>query len=354
MATINLMDKCEKKLDERYRGASYTDGWCGTNYSWEGANSIKVLTLLTEDLNDYDASATANRFGTPTEVDDELNTYALSRKRSFAKTFDVTNVQDQMFVKKATGYLKQMWDERYIPEIDQYRFRVWANGAGLGKLNSTALTKDTVMEAIFKASAALDDALVPAENRVIFVRSDVAVNCKLASELAGNQRWTDKAIVRGQIAEVNGMPLISVPTSRLPAGVEFMIKYKNATADPMKLRMLRANDNAPGIAGTLMEGLCRYDAFVLAQKADGIYVYASEGMCAVPTASISSNSVTLSCDTSGAAIKYTTDGTNPKTSATAQTYSAAVSISADTKFRFYAFKAGSLNSPIGSYDAAKS
>lgn len=150
------------------------------------------------------------------------------------------------------------------------------------------------------------------------------------------------------------MPLISVPTSRLPAGVEFMIKYKNATADPMKLRMLRANDNAPGIAGTLMEGLCRYDAFVLAQKADGIYVYASEGMCAVPTASVSSNSVTLSCDTSGATIKYTTDGTNPKTSATAQTYSSAVSISADTKFRFYAFKAGSLNSPIGSCDAAKS
>ena len=351
MATINLADKYETKLDERYKGRSLTDKWCGTGYSWEGVNSIKIWTILTSELNDYDSTATANRFGTPSEVEDELNVYTLLKKRSFSKTFDVTNVQDQMFVKKANSYLKQMWDERYIPEIDKYRLSVWANGAGLGTVGS-ALSKTTVIEAMLTACTALDDADVPSENRCIFLRSDIAIAAKLASELANNQNWTDSTIVKGKIAEINGVPVISTPKSKLPDGVQFIVKYKNATADPMKLKMLRANDNAPGYAGTLMEGLCRYDAFVLAQKADGIYTYGTtDKMCATPTFSISSNSVTISCATSTATIKYTKDGSNPKTSPTAQTYSSPVAITADTKFRAYASKSGLVNSAIGSYDA---
>ena len=354
MTSINLASKYETKLDERYKGRSLTDAWCGNTYSWEGVNSIKVWTLLTDELNDYNAGASANRFGTPSEVEDELNVYTLAKKRSFTKTFDITNVQDQLFVKKANSYLKQMWDERYIPEIDKYRLKVWANGAGLGAVGST-LTKSTVIEAILTACTALDDADVPSENRCIFLRSDIAIAAKLASELANNQNWTDKTIVKGKIAEINGVPVISTPKSKLPDGVQFIVKYKQATADPMKLKMLRANDDAPGYAGTLMEGLCRYDAFVLAQKADGIYVYGTtDKSCAAPTFSIASNAVTITSTTSGATIKYTTDGTNPKTSSTAQTYSAAVTITADTKFRAYASKSGLVDSAISGYDAVKS
>ena len=114
-------------------------------------------------------------------------------------------------------------------------------------------------------------------------------------------------------------------------------------------------ENPPGIAGVLLEGLVRYDSFVLAQKADGIYVYASDAtaVCAAPTFSIASNKVTIESTTSGATIKYTTDGTNPKTSDTAKVYSAAVDISADTTFRAYASKTGMLSSPITAYDAVK-
>ena len=182
------------------------------------------------------------------------------------------------------------------------------------------------------------------------MRSDVCVSCKLAAELGHNEAFTAKAIVRGQIGVINDSPIISVPKSRMPAGVEFIIKYKQASADPMKLRMLRANDNAPGYAGTLMEGLCRYDSFVLAQKANGIYVFAQSGMCAPLTGdngTTASGKVTLTCATSGSAIKYTVDGSNPKTSPTAASYSAAfISPAAGSLIRAYADKSGLLSSPI--------
>lgn len=350
MATVNLASKYEKKLDERYMLRSRTAAFTGNNWDWNGVNAIKMWTLLAGDLTDYNNTAAANRFGTPSEVDDEVHTYALTRKRSFAKVFDITNVQDTQLTRRSSSYLKQMWDEKYVPEIDTYRFKVWASGAGQGKLNATKLTKTTIMEQVLLAHAALDDAYVPEENRATFIRSDIAVTLKLADEMKNQQNWIDKAVVKGKIGEVNGSPIISVPKGLFPDGMVFMIKHKQATADPTKLRMLRANDNAPGYAGTLMEGLCRYDSFVDAVKADGIYVYFESGMAAIPEASYSGGKVTLTSSDSGT-IKYTTDGTNPKQSDTAQTYSAAFAVTAGTKVLFYEEVTGKVNSPIGVYQA---
>lgn len=340
---INLATKFSTKLDERFKMRSLTDAWCGHNYDWNGVNSINVWTILTDELNDYDATASANRFGTPTEVQDELNTYVLTRKRAFTKTIDATNTQDQMFIKKASAYLKQVWDERYVPENDTYRLKTWANGAGLGTVGSS-LTESTIIKALLSACAEMDDACVPQENRVIFVRTDVSVKCKLATDLLGNRDWTNKAIVKGQVTSLNGVPIVEIPKSRMPAGVEFMIKYKNASADPSKMHMLRSHDDAPGIAGVLLEGLCRYDSFVMANKADGIYVY-SVGGVAAPEITKDGNSVTIS---GTGTIKYTTDGSNPKTSSTAQVYSGAITVDEKTKVRAYAEQAGQLNSAIAS------
>lgn len=350
MGTINLATKFSKKLDGLFTSASVTDAWVGGDYEWEGVNSIKVWNLLTEDPGDYDATATANRYGTPSEVDDQINSYTLTQKKSFSKTFDETNVQDQMLVKKATAYMKQLWEERYVPMIDKYRLDVWANGAGLGKVNSTALTSTTIIKAILQAHAAMDDACIPSDGRATFIPSDIVVECKLATELAANQNWMDKTVVKGKIAEINGSPVISVPASRMPDGVEFIIKHKRSSADPVKLRKLQANDSPQGICGTLMEGLVRFDAFVLANKANGIYVYAKTGMLDAPTISLSGKNVTIS-GASGASIRYTIDGSNPKTSDTASTYSGTVTLAQSAKVRAYQSMSGSVNSPIAELDA---
>lgn len=343
---INLFQKYSPKLDERYRMTSRTDAACGNDYDWEGVNSIKVLSLMNPTLNDYVASGT-NRFGTPTEVQDEAAVYALTKKRSFANTFDVTNVQDQGFVKRAVNYLKQVWDEVYVPEIDKYRLQRWADGAATVKVDTTALTKSTVVEAMLTAQAALDDLGVPHENRFIYAKSSIIIKYKLADEFKTADGIMTKYAIKGQKGEVDGSPLIGVPDSYLPAGVNFMIKYKKASADPMKLKMLRAHENVPGIAGVLMEGLCRYDSFVLANKANGIYVHAQSGASTTPTIEFASNVATMTAGT-GETIKYTTDGSNPKVSETAEVYngSSKPTIPAGATVRAYAYKTGSVNSGI--------
>lgn len=344
MPTINLATKYSTVLDERFSKKSLTDAWCGTDYDFDGANAIKVWTIGQGVIGDYDPTATANRFGTPTELSDELNTYNLRKKRSFTHTLDITNVQDQENIKKANAVLKQIWDEQMVPEIDRYRLNEWAMGAGIVKVNGTALTKSTIIEALLQAQADMSNALVPREGRVIFITESMAVKCRLASELQYNEAFTGDAIVRGQIAMLSNCPVVAVPDGYMPKGVEFMVKFKRASADPVKLKMLRAHTTPQGFAGTLLEGLTRYDSFVLAQKAKGIYVYTRDG-AALPAISESGGQVTIKGD-SGAEIYYTTDGTNPKCSATAKLYSAPFTLTESCTVKAGAKLSGKLSSGI--------
>lgn len=349
MATINLASKYSTKLDQRFTLGSVTDAWCGDQYDWDGVNAIKVWTLGQAQINDYNASG-ANRYGAYHEVDDELNVYQLMKKRSFCETFDETNIQDQMFVKKGTAYLKQVWDEQFVPEIDEYRLNAWANGAGQGVLNTTALTKSTMVSAILAGHAALSNKRVPRKNRVTFVPESYVIHCQLSDELKYNTPYTGKAIVNGQVTTLGGYPVVSAPDDLFPEGVEFIIKYKQASADPMKLKSLKAKDDADDVEGILMTGIVRYDSFVLANKADGIFVYAKSGMLEAPTITFSDGKATIT-KASGATVKYTVDGSNPKTSPTAETYSSAVTVEDGATVRAYQYKAGSVNSPIASAKA---
>ena len=348
MPAINLATKYSNLLDQRFAQRSLTEAWCGRDYSWDGANAIKVWTIGQGIIGDYDPTASSNRFGTPTELSDELNTYTLSRKRSFTHTLDITNVPDQENIKCANAVLKQIWDEQLVPEIDRYRLKTWAEGAGLVKLTASALTSSTIIGALLEAQAAMSNALVPREGRVIFIGETQAVNCRLATELRGNEAFTTKAIVKGQIGSLANCPVVAVPDGYMPGGVDFMVKFRRATADPTKLKMLRAHTSPQGFAGTLLEGLTRYDSFVLAQKANGIYVSASSG-CAAPEGSFSGNNLSLTAG-SGAEIYYTDDGSNPKCSDSVIKYTGAVN-TGGKKIRAYAEADGLLPSGIVEFKA---
>ena len=66
-----------------------------------------------------------------------------------------------------------------------------------------------------------------------------------------------------------------MPDSYFPEGVNFMIKYKSATVDPVQLKTYRVLTEQRGIDGDVVEGRIIYDSFVLTTRAKGIYVSAT-------------------------------------------------------------------------------
>lgn len=53
-----------------------------------------------------------------------------------------------------------------------------------------------------------------------------------------------------------------------------MMCHKSATVAPLKLEDYKVHEDAPGYSGNLVEGRICYDAFVLENKAKGIYYQA--------------------------------------------------------------------------------
>jgi len=344
---INLTTKYSALIDERFSRESITDAYAGKKFDFDGAQSIKIYTVDRVKLNDYSRNAESGRFGKISELGDSVQTLTMTQDKSFTFAIDHGNAADQLNIKHCNEQLKSHWDEVCTPAIDIYRLSKWANGAGLGVLDPTPLNSETVMRAILTASAAMSNHLVPKKNRVLFISESLYSETKMSKEIMGVDTLGAEAIKNGCVGRIDGMDVVPVIDSYLPAGINFMIKYKDATVDPMKLKVLRVQKNPLGFDADIGECRFYHDSFVLDAKVNGIFVHARSGMCPVP-AFTGTSEVAITCE-GAEVIRYTTDGSNPKTSPSAKVYTGPVALEIGQTLRAYGAKEGFVNSPIAEY-----
>ena len=280
---INLITEYQKKIAERFTLGSLTDEAAGHDYDFAGAKTIEVLSVDTVETVDYTRSGTA-RYGDVTELGDTKQTLTLAVDKGFTFSIDAGNASEQYNVKQANRCLKREWDEVCTPEIDAYRLSAWANGKGLSEGKSIlsasgeTLTKANIVESIFTGSARMSDRKVPRKNRYLFIPELTFVKFKLADVVMGGGQLNREAVEKGFKGTIDGMKVITVPSSIWPtlsegsATLNFIIKYKGATVDPMKLKNLRVQKNPMGIDGDVVEGRYIYDSFVKDASCDGIFI----------------------------------------------------------------------------------
>lgn len=97
-----------------------------------------------------------------------------------------------------------------------------------------------------------------------------------------------------------------------------------------------------------MEGRQYYDCFVFGAKADGIYVEVNTGTGAgtvltAPTINASTGAITAA---SGCTVKFTTDGSDPRYSASAKVGTSA-GTGVGVVVKAYQYKEGAFPSPVG-------
>ena len=279
---INLASKYEKKVSERFSIGSKTDKYCGHDYNFNGVKTIEVLSVDTVPTTAYTRNGT-NRFGSLTELGDTKQEFTLTQDKAFTFSIDAGNASEQFNIKQANRCLKREWDEVCTPEIDAYRLSAWANGKGLSEGKSIlsasgeTLTKANIVESIFTGSARMSDKKVPRKNRFLFIPELTFVQFKLADVVLGGGQLNREAVEKGFKGTIDGMKVITVPSSLWPsltggAALNYIIKYKGATVDPMKLKNLRVQKNPMGIDGDVVEGRYIYDSFVKDSACDGIYI----------------------------------------------------------------------------------
>lgn len=144
-------------LDQQVTQES-TTGWMEANdkfIKYEGGDEVKIATLLTDGLANYDRS---NGFTTGS-VDLKWNPYKLTQDRGRSFTLDSMDVDETNFVATASTVMSEFQKQQVIPEIDAYRYSKIASLAIAGSQSrEIALTAENIVSELLKDLTAIEEA----------------------------------------------------------------------------------------------------------------------------------------------------------------------------------------------------
>lgn len=326
---VNLAVKYEKEFDEAFKPASYFEGKVNPRFKFDGAKTIRIYSPVTSELVDYVREG-ASRYGDALEMDTVVQELTLTQDKGFAKSLDRGNYDDSMMSISAGAWMNEQIKGVVTPATEKYALKRWIEQAGKVYGVNEKPTKTTIVSALAEGVEHLTDSFVPEDDRFIYLPAQMFKLLKLSNEFISVERLSENALSKGVIGEFMGAKVVVLPTSYFPENCFALLARRDSLLLPRKIASYKTHSNPPGIDGWLMEGRVYFDAFVLANKADGVWamVLASSKQ-ANPSITNSSGSVTIS--SSGASrILYTVDGGDPRFDAGAKAYTAAVDLSSST------------------------
>jgi hypothetical protein len=285
--SIELAEKFQPILDEVYERESVTARLDAPTkpVNFGGADTVNVFKTDVIGLGTY-SRADGYPSGQITATWEALQ---LTKQRGRAFTID--RMDDEETLGMAFGTLVNEFIRTEVaPEVDATRFAAYATDAGLGTTGTLAAAAD-VLAAIDVGAAALDDAKVPNEGRLLFLASPIyrllmqSVTRSLANESSFDRR----------LQQLDDMGVIPVPQDRfytaisLNAGatvdaggyasdgadINFMILHPTAVLQVKKHDNIKifSPDVNQSSDGWLFQYRLYHDAFVYDNKTEGIYVH---------------------------------------------------------------------------------
>ena len=268
--SITLTEKFSPKIDERYHPISVTNAGVNQNYDWDGAKTIKVTSVGTVKMKDYDRTKGYGAVETADELSNEIQTLTLTKDRCFRAKLDKMNEEETEI--KGEEVLARQLREETLPEIEAYRLQVMCKSI----VTNTQAIEQTkgVYEHFLEANEKLDTANVPQVTRVAFANPAFINALKLDPNFIKAGDLSQEMLLKGQVGEVDGVPIIKTNTAWLKDdstnNFDCIIVDKNATVAPIKLAEYTANPEHPDFSGTVFQGRFYYDAFVLDMKKKGL------------------------------------------------------------------------------------
>lgn len=269
--TITAHSVAAQKTLDAFTLASLTQGVAGDGWNWaaEKGKTIVLTSNGVAPMNDYNRTG-VNRFGTPAEIDNDTQEIVCTRDRSFSFTIDKMGRTERAMTIEAAKQLRKQIDEVITPEVDIWTLSKLVAEADAGNVVAQAVTKANAYEQFLNLNGKLDDAKVPAANRVAWVTPAFYNMIKLDPTFTKASESTVKALTSGFLGDVDGVALVKAPTSYMPEGAMVVLAHKDAWCQPIRLEEYRTHQDPPGISGWLVEGRIVYDAFVLERLTDGV------------------------------------------------------------------------------------
>ncbi len=289
--SIALANKFQPILDEIYKRESLTARMDALTkpVNFAGANVVSVFKTNPIGLGTY-SRVTGYPAG---QITGAWETLTLATERGRAFTID--RMDDEETLGMAFGTLASEFIRTEVaPELDAYRFAKYAGTSSINKVSAAAaLTADTIITALDAAKLALDEDDVPRDGRILYI-SDACLNYLegKVSRFLANENGVDRRVMK-----FDGMDVVMVPQTRFYTGVtlndgaavdaggysktggqhdiNFMIIHPSSVLQITKhaaLKVFEPDENQTS-DGYLVQYRIYHDAFVYANKLDGIYLH---------------------------------------------------------------------------------
>ncbi len=272
MASQNFASSYLAIIDERYFLDAKTDVIInkGIRLDFNGRNSVTIYNINVVSEVDYVRSGN-NRFGALVELGNGTETFTLSQDKAFTFTVDRGNLEDSMMVQEAAKSVKRQVREVSVPNTDIYRFTTLQGYAVTNSQTATAaLTTSNAYSKLLAQNDAMTDAKVPEDGRYCFMTSATYSLLKQDSTFSKQADLAYQDLKKGILGQVDGVTLVKVPASYLPANTGYLLVHETALVSPVKFNSIRILTDVQGIDGAVAEGRRYYDAFIPANKGVGV------------------------------------------------------------------------------------
>lgn len=264
-------EKFAEKIDERFSPTTVTHAATNNNYDFVGAKTVKVTSINTVALGDYDRD---KGYGAAKTIDNTVQELTMRKDRSFKIVLDKMDEEETKI--RAGEVLARQKREVIDPEMEKYRLGIMLDvvTAGSNKITGAA---SKYYENFLAANEKLDDADVPKAGRVAFVTPAFLNKLKLDANFIKASDLGQQMLLKGQVGEVDGVAILAAKkawmednTSSTTIKYDCLIAHKSATVAPVKLAEYKVITDSEDYSGTVFLGRIYYDCFVLNNKKAGL------------------------------------------------------------------------------------
>jgi hypothetical protein len=278
---MNLAEKFESKVDERFTAQSYAVGVTGNNFSFDGVETVNVYDMPIAPLHDYDRSrAMSNsRYGDLVDLQASVQKMKVEQDKSFTFGIDRKDLIMSQMVMEANKALRRQIDQSIVPAYDNHVFKTLAaKASALGNMAKATPTKSNAYELFLQGQEFLGDHLAPTEGRMALCSYKFANLIKQDPSFVRYGDMSQKMLSKGVIGSIDGVSIKQVPSSLLPNGCSCILTHPYASVAPKRLEDYKIHDNPVGYSGYVVEGRFIYDCFILNNKANGIFYIGNSGV----------------------------------------------------------------------------
>lgn len=192
-----------------------TSGWMEANagqVKYSGGNEVKIPTLSTNGLADYDRDNGYNQGA----ISLEYQTRKLTKDRGRQFLLDAMDVDESNFIANATAVMREFQRSQIIPEVDAYRYsKIYALAKEKhGKTYTPAA--NTILSTLTADISAVND-VAGAADLVIIMPYPVADILDSTEKISRhvNVDSFKQGSVDLKVKTFNGIPIIRVPSARM-------------------------------------------------------------------------------------------------------------------------------------------